>query len=28
MSFAISKPYNADTFERTEEFQFTIGTVF
>ena len=28
MSFAISKPYNEDTFERTEEFQFTIGTVF
>jgi outer membrane protein insertion porin family len=28
MSFAISKPYNEDQFERTEEFQFTIGTVF
>jgi len=28
MSFAISKPYNEDRFERTEEFQFTIGTVF
>ena len=28
MSFAISKPYNEDEFERTEEFQFTIGTVF
>ena len=28
MSFAISKPYNEDKFERTEEFQFTIGTVF
>ncbi len=28
MSFAISKPMNADEFERTEEFQFTIGTVF
>ena len=28
MSFAISKPYNEDRYERTEEFQFTIGTVF
>ena len=28
MSFAISQPMNADRFERTEEFQFTIGTVF
>ena len=28
MSFAISKPYNEDRFERTEEFQFTVGTVF
>ena len=28
MSFAISKPYNEDRFERTEEVQFTIGTVF
>lgn len=28
MSFAISKPYNADRFERTEQFSFTIGTVF
>ena len=28
MSFAISKPYNEDEYERTEEFQFTIGTVF
>ncbi len=28
MSFAIAKPYNADRYERTEEFQFTIGTVF
>ena len=24
MSFAISKPYNADRFERTEQFSFTI----
>jgi len=28
MSFAISKPYNEDRYERTEDFQFTIGTVF
>ena len=28
MSFAISKPTNAGLFERTEEFQFTIGNVF
>ena len=28
MSFAISRPYNEDQFERTEDFQFTIGTVF
>ena len=28
MSFAIAKPYNEDRYERTEEFQFTIGTVF
>ena len=28
MSFAISKPYNEDRYERTEEFQFSIGTVF
>ena len=28
MSFAISKPFNEDRYERTEEFQFTIGTVF
>ena len=28
MSFAISKQYNEDRYERTEEFQFTIGTVF
>ena len=26
--FAISKPYNEDRYERTEDFQFTIGTVF
>ena len=28
MSFAISKPFNEDQYERTEDFQFTIGTVF
>ena len=28
MSFAISRPYNEDQYERTEDFQFTIGTVF
>ena len=28
MSLAISKPTNAGLFERTEEFQFTIGNVF
>ncbi len=28
MSFAISRPFNEDQYERTEDFQFTIGTVF
>ena len=28
MSFAIAKPSNAGPFERTEQFQFTIGNVF
>ena len=28
MSFAIAKPTNAGQFERTEEFQFTVGNVF
>jgi outer membrane protein insertion porin family len=28
MSFAISKPTNAGPFERTKEFQFTVGNVF
>ena len=28
MSLAISKPTNAGRFERTEEFQFTVGNVF
>ena len=28
ISFAITKPSNAGPFERTEEFQFTVGNVF
>ena len=28
MSFSFSQPFNDGIFDRTEEFQFTIGTVF
>ncbi|KRO97556.1 MAG: hypothetical protein ABS11_02265 [SAR86 cluster bacterium BACL1 MAG-120828-bin5] len=28
MSFSFSQPFNDDIYDRTEEFQFTIGTVF
>ena len=28
MSFSFSEPFNDGKFDRTEQFQFTIGTVF
>ena len=28
MSFSFSQPFNDGIYDRTEEFQFTIGTVF
>jgi outer membrane protein insertion porin family len=28
MSFSFSQPFNDGPFDRTEEFQFTIGQVF
>ena len=28
MSFSLSQPFNDGIFDRTEEFQFTIGTTF
>ena len=28
MSFSFSQPFNDGPFDKTEEFQFTIGTVF
>jgi hypothetical protein len=28
MSFALANPQNAGQYERTKEFQFTVGNVF